>query len=226
MWRTLFAPSAMTTGKRPTIIVATLRNRTDRLSSLSLLNSGSKKSFISNVAAPMLTAEIVPNSEAAKPATTIPALRRSISAMRLGNACRGLMPGCKAADAIDGCRQDSERHHRRGAIETRFLGSSYIGHSVKRLDDVLGRKNRADPGDHPGPDLGPTDGVPDKHFWTELRGEGRHASGQRKPVDHRDHDAEIFDRCVQNVGVDHRRSERRVGKECVSTCRSRWSPYH
>src|SRR3546814_14160041 len=25
----------------------------------------------------------------------------------------------------------------------------------------------------------------------------------------------------------HRRSEeRRVGKECVSTCRSRWSPYH
>src|SRR3546814_10228503 len=27
--------------------------------------------------------------------------------------------------------------------------------------------------------------------------------------------------------VHHRRSEeRRVGKECVSTCRSRWSPYH
>ena len=27
--------------------------------------------------------------------------------------------------------------------------------------------------------------------------------------------------------VDYRRSEeRRVGKECVSTCRSRWSPYH
>src|SRR3546814_15603110 len=26
---------------------------------------------------------------------------------------------------------------------------------------------------------------------------------------------------------DHLRSEeRRVGKECVSTCRSRWSPYH
>src|SRR3546814_5265305 len=29
------------------------------------------------------------------------------------------------------------------------------------------------------------------------------------------------------AGKDHRRSEeRRVGKECVSTCRSRWSPYH
>src|SRR3546814_1008249 len=25
---------------------------------------------------------------------------------------------------------------------------------------------------------------------------------------------------------DHRSEERRVGKECVSTCRSRWAPYH
>src|SRR3546814_9223611 len=28
------------------------------------------------------------------------------------------------------------------------------------------------------------------------------------------------------VGVRRRSEERRVGKECVSTCRSRWSPYH
>src|SRR3546814_11279169 len=33
------------------------------------------------------------------------------------------------------------------------------------------------------------------------------------------------------LGADHcrasaRSEERRVGKECVSTCRSRWSPYH
>src|SRR3546814_3475978 len=27
-------------------------------------------------------------------------------------------------------------------------------------------------------------------------------------------------------GVGFRSEERRVGKECVSTCRSRWSPYH
>src|SRR3546814_2557012 len=27
-------------------------------------------------------------------------------------------------------------------------------------------------------------------------------------------------------GFEHRSEERRVGKECVSTCRSRWSPYH
>src|SRR3546814_16581031 len=30
---------------------------------------------------------------------------------------------------------------------------------------------------------------------------------------------------LANAG-DHRSEERRVGKECVSTCRSRWSPYH
>src|SRR3546814_14246049 len=28
------------------------------------------------------------------------------------------------------------------------------------------------------------------------------------------------------VAVANRSEERRVGKECVSTCRSRWSPYH
>src|SRR3546814_15296173 len=27
-------------------------------------------------------------------------------------------------------------------------------------------------------------------------------------------------------GLEMRSEERRVGKECVSTCRSRWSPYH
>src|SRR3546814_11847197 len=44
--------------------------------------------------------------------------------------------------------------------------------------------------------------------------------------------APYADRCGQNT---HRHAhrlrasrseERRVGKECVSTCRSRWSPYH
>src|SRR3546814_13936278 len=28
------------------------------------------------------------------------------------------------------------------------------------------------------------------------------------------------------LGIPRRSEERRVGKECVSTCRSRWSPYH
>src|SRR3546814_10030641 len=30
----------------------------------------------------------------------------------------------------------------------------------------------------------------------------------------------------QNRNAARRSEERRVGKECVSTCRSRWSPYH
>src|SRR3546814_1382494 len=30
----------------------------------------------------------------------------------------------------------------------------------------------------------------------------------------------------QNAARGSRSEERRVGKECVSTCRSRWSPYH
>src|SRR3546814_14781329 len=31
---------------------------------------------------------------------------------------------------------------------------------------------------------------------------------------------------VKSLTVSNRSEERRVGKECVSTCRSRWSPYH
>src|SRR3546814_18912065 len=31
---------------------------------------------------------------------------------------------------------------------------------------------------------------------------------------------------LANAILTYRSEERRVGKECVSTCRSRWSPYH
>src|SRR3546814_15108973 len=47
------------------------------------------------------------------------------------------------------------------------------------------------------------------------------------------HDLSVFreqrDLGGEAVGQRHRAArseERRVGKECVSTCRSRWSPYH
>src|SRR3546814_14554365 len=36
----------------------------------------------------------------------------------------------------------------------------------------------------------------------------------------------IGDRLHVLVFTEGRSEERRVGKECVSTCRSRWSPYH
>src|SRR3546814_14521094 len=38
-------------------------------------------------------------------------------------------------------------------------------------------------------------------------------------------EVEILDKDVR-VDTYRRSEERRVGKECVSTCRSRWSPYH
>src|SRR3546814_20807504 len=42
-------------------------------------------------------------------------------------------------------------------------------------------------------------------------------------------DAEITDHATDLDAITRlalRSEERRVGKECVSTCRSRWSPYH
>src|SRR3546814_3718851 len=49
------------------------------------------------------------------------------------------------------------------------------------------------------------------------RGPAREIVGAIKADPQRRH-AERFDQ--------QRSEERRVGKECVSTCRSRWSPYH
>src|SRR3546814_2336954 len=39
-------------------------------------------------------------------------------------------------------------------------------------------------------------------------------------------EAEILRYAIVIPLHDERSEERRVGKECVSTCRSRWSPYH
>src|SRR3546814_11616026 len=43
-------------------------------------------------------------------------------------------------------------------------------------------------------------------------------SGRRKKCSRHDH--------YRGDDSHNRSEERRVGKECVSTCRSRWSPYH
>src|SRR3546814_18271449 len=40
------------------------------------------------------------------------------------------------------------------------------------------------------------------------------------------HNAKIEYLVDQLYSYNRRSEERRVGKECVSTCRSRWSPYH
>src|SRR3546814_20223693 len=52
-----------------------------------------------------------------------------------------------------------------------------------------------------------------------LRGEGKGFSGGG--------DLDLVQQMADDFQVRARRSEeRRVGKECVSTCRSRWSPFH
>src|SRR3546814_1056892 len=68
----------------------------------------------------------------------------------------------------------------------------------------------------------------DNCSWLLLRIEYRSNAVQRSlqvqlggPV------ARPRDRALHFPAQRHQRSEeRRVGKECVSTCRSRWSPYH
>src|SRR3546814_17001963 len=47
----------------------------------------------------------------------------------------------------------------------------------------------------------------------------------QRAVEQRLRDALHFDRARVQMGK-IRSEERRVGKECVSKCRSRWSPYH
>src|SRR3546814_20416947 len=49
---------------------------------------------------------------------------------------------------------------------------------------------------------------------------GGSATAESQPAPHR---ATLR---VQSEALVARSEERRVGKECVSTCRSRWSPYH
>ena len=40
------------------------------------------------------------------------------------------------------------------------------------------------------------------------------------------YNSKMVTRLINNIMYDGRSEERRVGKECVRLCRSRWSPYH
>src|SRR3546814_5951368 len=51
-------------------------------------------------------------------------------------------------------------------------------------------------------------------------------SAQSEQGDPADAEAGNISEEQPSVPVEVRSEERRVGKECVSTCRSRWSPYH
>src|SRR3546814_21069244 len=56
-----------------------------------------------------------------------------------------------------------------------------------------------------------------------LRAEARTLDIARRAVDA---ETAVVDAEVGEQDLKQRSEERRVGKECVSTCRSRWSPYH
>src|SRR3546814_17195865 len=69
------------------------------------------------------------------------------------------------------------------------------------------------------------DGVVSEHMHHALFHQGSHAQGVARVVGKSQESA--AKRQVTAVQRNTIRSEeRRVGKECVSTCRSRWSPYN
>src|SRR3546814_14569251 len=74
-------------------------------------------------------------------------------------------------------------------------------------------------------------GIPSVAVWGDSPRDERHAAlrdlaaGAVRAV----LSVDLFNEGVDVPAVDTvlmRSEERRVGKECVSTCRSRWSPYH
>src|SRR3546814_5814050 len=68
---------------------------------------------------------------------------------------------------------------------------------------------------------------PLRHFWCKRKTTTRTACTSRWSITLRSPRHECQRKCICMHTVDTRRSEeRRVGKECVSTCRSWWSPYH
>src|SRR3546814_12311290 len=65
----------------------------------------------------------------------------------------------------------------------------------------------------------------DREVGDQLLVAERRAAEPRAPE--RAQELHLADDDLDEATAAHRRSEeRRVGKECVSTCRSRWSPYH
>src|SRR3546814_2762603 len=62
-----------------------------------------------------------------------------------------------------------------------------------------------------------------EHGWSPRQEASPRAAHLRHGCDHEP--AALLGPCAR-ASSRHRSEERRVGKECVSTCRSRWSPYH
>src|SRR3546814_12065359 len=107
--------------------------------------------------------------------------------------------------------------------------SSDLHVSARRSDlvkDKLGASARGENGEEPGAGGGLQDGI-----------RGGDANGECGKVANRGRCRKLLERDLFFAAHSMRRQgcgergqgrseERRVGKECVSTCRSRWSPYH
>src|SRR3546814_16950108 len=71
----------------------------------------------------------------------------------------------------------------------------------------------------------PVGPAPTSRHLRQIIGTERVEPFNRRAISGRIEDGSAL-RGRQNGLGRHRSDERRVGKECVSTCRSRWSPYH
>src|SRR3546814_13921110 len=108
----------------------------------------------------------------------------------------------------DVCSSDLEAGER-----ARRVGRAWSSRSFSWLDLARGKGETM------------IDAPADRHPVSALRRHiDGHADDQRSGARHVGGDAAM----VAMIGelVDVSSEERRVGKECVSTCRSRWSPYH
>src|SRR3546814_13441171 len=64
--------------------------------------------------------------------------------------------------------------------------------------------------------------VQNRRLWVRLHEKG----GKRHEMPCHHNLEEYLLAYIDGCGLRERSEARRVGKECVSTCRSRWSPYH
>src|SRR3546814_12168961 len=94
-------------------------------------------------------------------------------------------------------------------------GKPVAGADIRVTDSCTGRQLARGTADKAGRLAFPT-GLPEPETWSSC-------GKDPDPADSEGHALMVTAR----AGDDFSRSEeRRVGKECVSTCRSRWSPYH
>src|SRR3546814_15138068 len=106
-------------------------------------------------------------------------------------------------------------------IYREYVQNSADAIEARRLDGPRGRGRVDIRIDHDARSVRITDdgtGIPVSEAPRRLLAIG----GSRK----RGTDARGFRGIGRLAGLAYRSEERRVGKECVSTCRSRWSPYH